>query len=188
MDDLISRQAAIDALKQFKPEIIPYEKARSYVEETIDTMYDRIEELPSVQPVATDTNVGDTTHKNVIYSPVQMAMDYAVNAMDFSASSDTISRQAAIDEIERLILPQVKGETAAEEINRVAWRCAINCAEKMIVHLPSAERRGRWEMKEDPYGFFDTIPVCSACGCTTKYRVTSAYCPNCGARMVGEEE
>lgn len=46
-----------------------------------------------------------------------------------------------------------------------------------------AERRGRWEMKEDPYGFFDTIPVCSACGCTTKYRVTSTYCPNCGARM-----
>ena len=50
MDDLISRQAAIDILKQFKPEIIPYEKARSYVEETIDTMYNRIEELPSVQP------------------------------------------------------------------------------------------------------------------------------------------
>lgn len=46
-----------------------------------------------------------------------------------------------------------------------------------------AERRGRWEMKEDPYGFFDTIPVCSVCGCTPKYRVTSAYCPYCGARM-----
>ena len=46
-----------------------------------------------------------------------------------------------------------------------------------------AERTGRWEMKEDPYGFFDTIPVCSACGCTPKYRVKSAYCPYCGARM-----
>ena len=49
MDDLISRQQAIDALKRFKPEIIPYEKARSYVEETIDTMYNRIEALPPAQ-------------------------------------------------------------------------------------------------------------------------------------------
>ena len=55
---------------------------------------------------------------------------------------DLISRQSAIDAIEKLILPQVKGETAAEEINRVAWRCAINCAEEMIGHLPSAERHG----------------------------------------------
>ena len=50
MRELIDRQAAIDVLKQFKPEIIPYEKARSYVEETIDTMYNRIEELPTIQP------------------------------------------------------------------------------------------------------------------------------------------
>ena len=53
--------------------------------------------------------------------------------------SDYIDRQAAIDAIERLILPQTKGETAAEEIKRVAWRCAINCAEEMIGHLPTVE-------------------------------------------------
>lgn len=45
---------------------------------------------------------------------------------------------------------------------------------------------GKWEQKEDPYGFFDTIPVCSICGCTTKMRETYHYCPNCGARMKGE--
>ena len=48
--DAISRQAVIDALKRFKPEIIPYEKARWYVEETIDTMHNRFEELPTIQP------------------------------------------------------------------------------------------------------------------------------------------
>lgn len=52
---------------------------------------------------------------------------------------DCISRQAAIDAIEKLFLPQTKGETAAEEINRVAWRCALNCAEKMIGDLPTIE-------------------------------------------------
>lgn len=41
------------------------------------------------------------------------------------------------------------------------------------------------EQKEDPYGFFDTIPVCSVCGHTTKMRETYAYCPNCGAEMEG---
>lgn len=53
--------------------------------------------------------------------------------------TDYIDRQAAIDAIEKLILPQTKGETMAEEINRVAWGCAINCAEKMIGHLPTAQ-------------------------------------------------
>ena len=49
-------------------------------------------------------------------------------------------------------------------------------------------RHGRWEMKPDPYGFFDEIPVCSECGCTTKMRETYNYCPNCGAKMDGGEE
>ncbi len=95
--------------------------------------------------------------------------------------TDLISRQAAIDAIERLILPQVKGETAAEEINRVAWRCAINCAEEMIGHLPPAERHGRWI---DGW-------ICSQCGET--YHTNGAeygwnYCPNCGALMTDEVE
>ena len=44
-------------------------------------------------------------------------------------------------------------------------------------------RHGKWEMKPDPFGFFDEIPVCSECGCTTKIREKTKYCPNCGARM-----
>lgn len=109
-------------------------------------------------------------------------------------SDDTINRQDAIDAIERLILPQVKGETAAEEINRVAWRCAINCAEEMIVHLPSAERRGRWEHYEhrepqydiEGYKTWAEAYKCSNCGFI--HTVIEdfghyAFCPNCGADM-----
>ena len=48
--DKINRQAVIDELRRFKPEIIPYEKARIYVEETVKTMYDRVVELPTIQP------------------------------------------------------------------------------------------------------------------------------------------
>ena len=42
---------------------------------------------------------------------------------------------------------------------------------------------GRWIEKDDPYSFFDTIPVCSVCGCTTKMRQKTRFCPNCGAKM-----
>ena len=48
-------------------------------------------------------------------------------------------------------------------------------------------RHGKWEMKPDPFGFFDEVPVCSECGCTTKMREKTKYCPNCGADMRGEE-
>lgn len=49
----------------------------------------------------------------------------------------------------------------------------------MISMLPSAERHGRWVET-------DTYPKCSVCGL---YGVSDMnYCPNCGARMEGEEE
>lgn len=98
---------------------------------------------------------------------------------------DLISRQAAIVAIEKLILPQVKGETAAEEISRaltITWRCAISCAEEMIERLPSAERLGRWEKIElsAPSGDY-VMFQCSECA--SLYYEPSSYCPNCGARM-----
>ena len=52
----------------------------------------------------------------------------------------------------------------------------LKCPLKEVKH-------GKWEMKPDPYGFFDDIPVCSECGCTTKMREKTKYCPNCGTRM-----
>ena len=48
-------------------------------------------------------------------------------------------------------------------------------------------RHGKWEMKHDPFGFFDEIPVCSECGCTTKMREKTKYCPNCGSRNREDE-
>ena len=45
------------------------------------------------------------------------------------------------------------------------------------------EKHGKWEQKLDPYEFFETIPVCSECGCTTKMRDTPPRCPHCGAIM-----
>ena len=49
MDDTIYRQAAIDALRM-DISIIPFVKAREYVREAIETIYNRLEELPPAQP------------------------------------------------------------------------------------------------------------------------------------------
>ena len=114
---------------------------------------------------------------------------------------DYIDRQAAIDAIEKLILPQKKGETAAEEINRVAWLCAINCAEEMIGHLQSADvepvRHGRW-MEENPLDAPDCRLIrCSECGKSFIVPMNVPYehwidgrnyCYSCGARMDGDKD
>ena len=88
---------------------------------------------------------------------------------------DLISRWDVIDELQRwLYFPDYnKGE-----------RNVIACAIAMVEELPSAEQKGKWI--EKAYGFFDSIPVCSECGCITKMRERYSFCPYCGARMVSE--
>ncbi len=98
-------------------------------------VFEAINSLPSAHTDVPDKNAGDTTHKNVIYSPVQMAMDYAVNATDFSASSDTIYRQAAIDALAEYIhnINKVMGNGKLS-----AWDCA-DAARSVLGDLPSAQ-------------------------------------------------
>ena len=76
LDDTISRQAAIDALKM-DISIIPFAKAREYVRAAIETIYNRLEELPRVQPKTHEERT--ETH-----------------------ACDCISRQAAIDAMIKL--------------------------------------------------------------------------------------
>lgn len=49
MDELISRQAAIDAL-HMDTSIIPFKKAREYADATISEIRNRLEKLPSAEP------------------------------------------------------------------------------------------------------------------------------------------
>lgn len=54
--------------------------------------------------------------------------------------------------------------------------------------LPSAERKGKWVNN------IHDMPICSECGYMTPYDRAiddyeyGNYCPNCGARMVSEDE
>lgn len=62
--------------------------------------------------------------------------------------------------------------------HRYCWEFDENFAADVV-----EVKRGKWERRPDPYGFFDDIPVCSECGCTTKYREETHFCPHCGADM-----
>ena len=86
--------------------------------------------------------------------------------------SDLISRQAAIDAIKRY-------ESAdSYDINR-----GLIMAMNAVADVPTIDpvKHGKWI----EYLIVDGIKQCSVCGVL---RIEdSNYCPNCGARMDGEE-
>ena len=99
---------------------------------------------------------------------------------------DLISRQAAIDAVERLSL----GETDA---TRLAMRIG-----DYLERLPSAQaerKKGKWVYAEDEYGIDGYH--CNQCGFFVpwdyihkfiNYIEDYNFCPNCGADMRGEQD
>lgn len=92
--------------------------------------------------------------------------------------SDLISRQAAIDELQKEI----------DEQTNPLIRCGIRLARNTIDELPSADaveiRHGRWIDKSG--GIEGAWNCCSVCG--EKAIDLYDFCPNCGARMEGEQD
>ena len=86
------------------------------------------------------------------------------------------------DELIELLL-----STAITDKQREYSECVQYAVQKMPTVDTVPVRHGRWEMKSDPYGFFDEIPVCSECGCTTRLREVYKFCPNCGADMMKDD-
>lgn len=92
---------------------------------------------------------------------------------------DLISREAAID------IMQAKGDAALGTPKAVFYSVA-----HMLEMLPAVEeepvRRGTWGLV--PVGVNGHITAyhgCSACGCV--FKSPSHYCPNCGAKMDGDD-
>lgn len=90
--------------------------------------------------------------------------------------SDLISREAAIEALKR-----------AEALTRAfGYHNVI----ETIRELPTAERVGKWNWDFADNGWADW--TCSICGwkMNTDIHVNLGYnyCPNCGARMEGEED
>ena len=117
--------------------------------------------------------------------------------------SDLISRQGAIDalakEMPSLTTPDGSGEF--DHDIQIADEAFVDCMQ-IINELPSAEpKTGEWVL--DPNGMDWNIPAwrCSECGFVANYIGVEAnglgnnplnwagskFCPQCGARMLGED-
>ena len=95
---------------------------------------------------------------------------------------DLISRQAAIDAIGRLDIPE---DMCVFEI--------LSHIELEIGNLPSAQperKKGKWIKADSQQYFRKHYPcfTCSECGYRKDSQKKWNYCPNCGARMDGEVE
>lgn len=121
---------------------------------------------------------------------------------------DCVERQAAIDEMSKMYRAAEKWLQEAEDdtIKARAESCMASLVEMKlrVEKLPSAEptaadcwgckcpkmerlteRRGKWEKKWHSV-FKQEIPCCSECRNFTAFRWD--YCPNCGAKMITDED
>ena len=91
---------------------------------------------------------------------------------------DYIKRSSAINMVEQFF---------SENETPGGWQGARSLLTYAILAIPAAEvverKRGTW--KKEKYGGVDCL-TCSVCGMTRNYLNRFNYCPNCGAKMIGE--
>lgn len=97
----------------------------------------------------------------------------AIKAIEQEPCEDAISRQAAIDKVDRIV--------KVNHLNPDMVWFTPNGVKTLMEDLPSAERRGRWEdVEHAPNGLL--YATCSVCGKRQTVECTN-YCGNCGARL-----
>lgn len=163
MDDMISRQAAIDALVAetiyTEEELREYYRANSHRNEWVNGIYEAVEaikQLPSAQPDVPDINVGDM-----------------------------ISRAKAIEALvaETIYTEEELREYYEANSHRNEWVNGIYEAVEVIKQLPPAQPeriKGHW-IKISPANIYE----CSECGKSVMTNDICAYdfCHGCGADM-----
>ena len=125
------------------------------------------------------------------------ALNMAIDALKAQlsmedATSDTISRQQAIDALDFEIVHMTAYCDGKNEGNPLAqYNKGLEDGKKAIEALPPAQpepKEGHWKKDEsdDCPIVFQQFRICSVCG-TIEMSETN-YCPNCGAKMKGERQ
>lgn len=140
-----------------------------------DVLKQHIDKLPALP----DGNFAGNHSALKALINMQPTFEPSTSCSEFpNSSDDTISRQAAIDRINKQrehLEPDVYPQ---DKIGDAAYRI---CAE-FIKRLPSAQRKGKWIYLNGLDAF-----ECSVCG-RQMVRNIFDYCPWCGAEMTKGEE
>lgn len=124
------------------------------------------------------------------------AKEMAIKALEQQSCQDAISRQSAIDAIEKMQMPIMRSEYAYDQFKF----CGLGMAREILIDLPPvtpAPKMGRWEWNQ--YSNDPNIGNwhCSECRSITIWGVSKKdqngvplykYCPNCGVKMQEESE
>ena len=171
MSDLISRQAAIDAVDEALTRV--FVEHRDVAEKVIN-------KIPSAQPEVLACGEGE-----LIAQPETHEKRTETHACDL------IDRRTLMKEFSDF----VRASNNSDFAQTPTWNDAVSLVESM----PSAQperKTGRWIIKDNPGTGWYRI-TCSECGedvtstapCIGFYpnaKVMWNYCPDCGARMEGE--
>lgn len=134
--------------------------------------------LPPVQPKHTDAEI----QKMQEMEQAEIQKAYELGKAEMQLSEDCISRQAAIEAI----------------LKRPAWHNSDGSyyhsdeIRKAVNELPpvtSQPKTGRWikgKYRYDDIRYNDSSYKCNKCGRIVDFKEN--YCPNCGARMVEQQE
>lgn len=94
--------------------------------------------------------------------------------------AEYIKREAAIKAMEKADYTLIASD---------ADSCKADYLREIIESVPIADvapvRHGRWEQTEAP--FMNECEDCSVCGYRTVWGHRFNYCPNCGAKMDGDD-
>ena len=93
-------------------------------------------------------------------------------------------------------------EAQAKRIEELEKQDSVEMHKKQVVRIAELEaqipKEGEWRddngavVPLDDYGYTTDLCQCSVCGdwliASDEYHMRGRYCPNCGARMKGEQE
>jgi hypothetical protein len=209
MDDLISRQQAIDAL------------------DCIGGVEEVLRSLPTIQTVATDINVGDTISRKPAIDALDKQIKQCCKALGSLSLSD-IDKHAVEVEMASLSayremlenLPTAQPEPTDEQVEdyckkrdlhlvtydlfqSIRLDHKVSFCDKDHVWIDGKQyislrrfqeavkeaqpKEGYWKKdeKDDCPPVFRRFRICSVCGAIETSE--TSYCPNCGAKMKGAE-
>ena len=161
-EDAVSRQAVISAICRWGVSLEKKGICSVTTHEMKQTCADMILDLPKVEPVSCIAKF------EIDKDQMQEIVEKQVKEM-VETCEDAISRKAVLDE-----MGDINMDIYTDEVK------------EFVENLPSVQpkaKTGKWiyDSRHAPFNW-----ECTECGIS--FKTDFSYCPNCGAKMEGEEE